>query len=643
MVRVSWFLVAVLPFVAVTAQDINSEELVRALQDVMLGPQMTGKLIKLMNEVLDRRLLVDTVHTTRLLQEETQDVTCTLEACGDDPKCTSANGMLENVGTCSQCTAKKDGVNYGLGCTCSSTCSIPPPVTPAPTALLSIGESSGAAEARRAEASQNIGDATLWVEEGAIGIGATADVRLYRAEGEAPVLGAKGSLHLVQDSDDVVLKLHPKDGSKDALIQLVGESSNGDIAAEGFEVFYDNSVGDVHLSTTWDDDAAAIRFHTKSGASKERSTANERLTIAGNGNVGIGTTDPAAPLHVSGAWVNNHGVISVESGANGLNGIGFRSDGNYKASLIFRDGSSGNYMDWSTFGTAKMYLSTGGHNPRLAIDAHGKVGIGTTEPAAPLHVSGAWVNNHGVISVESGANGLNGIGFRSDGNYKASLIFRDGSSGNYMDWSTFGTAKMYLSTGGHNPRLAIDAAGMVGIGTTEPQAKLDVVGDLHVSGKIMLAGKDITEYFATCSWRQIAESGTTTDVNAQWWDAHCTAVGNPLLTTTDTVRIDMGQVKDYIRPTSNMNLCTMMKSNNKYTWSATGEEGSFRTVSLVYTAHFGGCATHWTKSIDGRNYLSFWGGNGALGGCCHYTSTNYGGSVDGGAWKRAFKVYLKQC
>ena len=555
MVRVSWFLVAVLPFVAVTAQDINSEELVRALQDVMLGPQMTDKLIKLMNEVLDRRLLVDTVHTTRLLQEETQDVTCTLEACGDDPKCTSANGMLENVGTCSQCTAKKDGVNYGLGCTCSSTCSIPPPVTPAPTALLSIGESSGAAEARRAEASHNIGDATLWVEKGAIGIGATADVRLYRAEGEAPVLGAKGSLHLVQDSDDVVLKLHPKDGSKDALIQLVGESSNGDIAAEGFEVFYDNSVGDVHLSTTWDDDAAAIRFHTKSGASKERSTANERLTIAGNGNVGIGTTDPAAPLHVSGAWVNNHGVISVESGANGLNGIGFRSDGNYKASFIYRDGSSGNYMDWSTFGTAKMYLSTGGHNPRLAIDA----------------------------------------------------------------------------------------AGMVGIGTTEPQAKLDVVGDLHVSGKIMLAGKDITEYFATCSWRQIAESGTTTDVNAQWWDAHCTAVGNPLLTTTDTVRIDMGQVKDYIRPTSNMNLCTMMKSNNKYTWSATGEEGSFRTVSLVYTAHFGGCATHWTKSIDGRNYLSFWGGNGALGGCCHYTSTNYGGSVDGGAWKRAFKVYLKQC
>ena len=573
MARVLWVLMVALPLVIAHDRDA-SQSVEESIEDIMLGEKMAAKLSKLIGEIVDRKqdTLLQNVRAmiaearlgggspmtgdARQLQQEAQDVTCTLEACGNSDECIRLNEKeLENVGTCSSCSVKKLSVNDVFGCTCTSTCSIPPPATPAPTALLSIGESSDAAEARRAEASQNIGDATLWVEEGAIGIGATADVRLYRAEGEAPVLGAKGSLHLVQDSDDVVLKLHPKDGSKDALIQLVGESSNGDIAAEGFEVFYDNSVGDVHLSTTWDDDAAAIRFHTKSGASKERSTANERLTIAGNGNVGVSMA----------------------------------------------------------------------------------------APDAPLHVSGAWVNNHGVISVESSANGLNGIGFRSDGEYKASFIYRDGSAGNYMDWSTFGTAKMYLSTGGHNPRLAIDAAGMVGIGTTEPQAKLDVVGDLHVSGKIMLAGKDITEYFATCSWRQIAESGTTTDVNAQWWDAHCTAVGNPLLTTTDTVRIDMGQVKDYIRPTSNMNLCTMMKSNNKYTWSATGEEGSFRTVSLVYTAHFGGCATHWTKSIDGRNYLSFWGGNGALGGCCHYTSTNYGGSVDGGAWKRAFKVYLKQC
>ena len=40
------------------------------------------------------------------------------------------------------------------------------------------------------------------------------------------------------------------------------------IASEGFEVWYDNTVGDVHLHTTYNHNDASIRFHTKTGASK---------------------------------------------------------------------------------------------------------------------------------------------------------------------------------------------------------------------------------------------------------------------------------------------------------------------------------------------------------------------------------------
>jgi hypothetical protein len=81
---------------------------------------------------------------------------------------------------------------------------------------------------------------------------------------------------------------------------LTFKASTGAISVEGAEIWYDNSVGDLHIHTTYPNDAAAIRFHTRTGASK--STANERMIIAGNGNVGIATTSPGYKLEVNGSF-----------------------------------------------------------------------------------------------------------------------------------------------------------------------------------------------------------------------------------------------------------------------------------------------------------------------------------------------------
>jgi hypothetical protein len=53
----------------------------------------------------------------------------------------------------------------------------------------------------------------------------------------------------------------------------------------------------------------------------------------------------------------------------------------------------------------------------------------------------------------------------------------------------------------------------------------------------------------------------------------------------------------------------------------------------------GGSKKKWPKDIDGRMYISFWGGN--KGGCCHRSSNVYKGSVgavDTGSWSQGFNM-----
>jgi len=166
----------------------------------------------------------------------------------------------------------------------------------------------------------------------------------------------------------------------------------------------------------------------------------ERLRITSSGRLGLGTNNPSCELHVSAANPRSR----------------FTSTGNTVNYDIFMGTSS------ATVGTQSNHdlkIMTN-DSERLRITSDGKIGINQTSPGTGLHVSQDWVNNYGSISIEGSNNALVGIGLRSSGTYRASLIYRDGTSGDFVELTTIGSGRPILLKSNNTERLRIDDSGV---------------------------------------------------------------------------------------------------------------------------------------------------------------------------------------
>ena len=200
----------------------------------------------------------------------------------------------------------------------------------------------------------------------------------------------------------------------------------------------------------------------------------ERMRITSSGNVGIGAISPAAKLEVLG--VNNDAILTL-------------SRGNASQYLTFRGyqmASNGNHMLVSADDAKQVWLGHQSASSELIIDVGGNVGIGTTTPGDKLHVDGT-VRSQAPTTSDWGL-----LGYNSAGTAASGLWFENGS-GDILLRKSDNTLQTRIRSAGSS----YINGGYLGIGTTSPDTRLDVVSGTN--NGIRISATDTTS-----NWRDIS-------------------------------------------------------------------------------------------------------------------------------------------
>lgn len=172
-----------------------------------------------------------------------------------------------------------------------------------------------------------------------------------------------------------------------------------------------------------------------------------------NGNVGIGTTSPLAPLHISSSTSPT-----------------IRLDDNNGRLFEVRGGTVSNTAGLGTFSSQSFSLFTSNIS-RIWLTNSGFLGIGTSTPDATLHVYSGAMHLNGAFKDSTNATGTIG-----------QVLWSTGTSTQWVSTSTLGLTYVDNDPWGATTSGNIyynGASAQVGIATSVPAYALDVVGKIR--------------------------------------------------------------------------------------------------------------------------------------------------------------------
>jgi len=201
--------------------------------------------------------------------------------------------------------------------------------------------------------------------------------------------------------------------------------------------------------------------------------AGETLLAPNGGNVGIGAntnfptgTAPAGKLDIRGDS-DGQLLFDTDGGSSDI-----KSSYNLELWADYDNNNSAGYSN--------IYFKTDGDNTRMTIDNNGKVGIGTTGPSDTLQVAG---------QVRIDGSTTDGLTITSNAGASQGLLLYNNSSTDTASIINYYDGPLIL--GQNNTEvMRIHDNGNVGIGTTDPSAKLHAEGSMLVKGDSSWAGTD---------------------------------------------------------------------------------------------------------------------------------------------------------
>lgn len=348
------------------------------------------------------------------------------------------------------------------------------------------------------------------------------------------------------------------------------------------------------------------------------STLNARSTITAStitttSYVGIGTSNPIAPLHVYNtqgiSLANTTTVNYTQSTILGFNygggtGNGTRDSFRILSQAVNRDNGAGPNYDYGAqadliFQRKTNNLYSGGANDITYTEvmrlggATGYVGIGTANPGYPLDISG----NTTILAR-----------FQQSTDYARMVL--DGPSGGDIIYKVAGVSKWGIACNSNKLQfllndvastvpMTIDTTGNVGIGSTGPGQLLDIVNNASATMGIRLQSQYSAGYLSMG-----AVLGINSYIGLQSGVSTTSALTTPTLCVTNGNTVGIG--------TSNPNAYLAINAN------------ATNTVSLSLNSSGPGWGSGMqfinTTATTGRNYGIYAGSDGAL----HFPDTTAG-------------------